>query len=115
VNASRTLAANHRVVVVALAEIESAGFKEHAKVALDARRSLNAGFELHAHVGVRFSDTNYAPLVPWIEDSDPAYGAGVRYKELVDLTWTTNYFGTGDNHWHLTVRARFGADKQRRD
>ena len=109
----RNLVASKRVVFAALMEVESAGFKEHARIGLEAGRNLSAGFELHAGVGLRYTDTDYAPLVPWIEDSDPTFGAGFRYKEFLDLTWTTNYFGTGDNHWHVTFRSQFGDGTRR--
>ena len=108
-NVARQVFANERVSVTPLIEVESAGFKEHARVAVGAWRNLGGGFGLHAEAGVRFSDTSFAPLVPWIEESDPTLTVGVGYKGYLDLTWTTNYFGTGDNHWHVTARAHFGA------
>jgi len=70
---------------------------------------------LHAEVGTRYTATSYAPLEPWIESTEPAFASGIEYKRLLALTWTANHFGTGDNHWHLTVRARLGEGARKRD
>ena len=114
-NVSRRLYANERVNLNALFEIEYAGFKEHAGVGLGAHWNLGRDFGLHAEAGVRFSDTSFAPLVPWIEENAPTFAVGAGYKHYVDLTWAHNYFGTGDNHWIISARARFGAGAKNQD
>ena len=97
------------------AEIESAGFKGHARVALNGRRALGGGFGLHVEAGTRFSDTSYAPLAPWIEEHEPTFAVGADFKGFLDLTWSSNHFGTGESHWHVTARARFGATAKKQD
>ncbi len=114
-NVSRRLYANEGVFLDALMEIEYAGFKEHARVAVGAHWKLGQHFGLHAEAGARFSDTSYAPLMPWIEEAAPTFSIGAGYKHYVDLTWTHNYFGTGDNHWIISARARFGAAAKKPD
>jgi hypothetical protein len=114
-NVGRRLYSNERVFLDALMEIEYAGFKEHARVAVGAHWNLGKSFGLHAEAGARFSDTDYAPLVPWIEETAPTFAIGAGYKHYVDLTWTHNYFGTGDNHWIISARARFGAAAKKPD
>ncbi len=114
-NVARTVYSDERTTLAPLMEIESAGFKKHARVALGARWDLGERFGLRAEAGVRFSDTDFAPLSPWIEEIDPTVTVGLCYKNYLDLTWTSNYFGTGDNHWHVTFRLHFGAGaKQQR-
>lgn len=107
-NVGRELFANKRVAFAALMEVESAGFKGHVRVAVTGRRALGRGFGLHAEYGQRYSDTSYAPLLPWIKGSEPAFAIGVEYKRFLDLTWSRNHFGTGEYHWHVTARVRFG-------
>jgi hypothetical protein len=114
-NVSRRLHANERLIFLPLVEIESAGFKEHARAALGVRFDLSERFNLHAEAGARFTDTSYAPLVLWIKDSEPTFGVGAGYKNFLDLTWTSNYFGTGDNHWHISMHLRFGAGTKKQD
>ena len=108
-NVARTVYSDGETTLAPLIEIESSGFKKHARVALGARWVLGERFGLHAEAGARFSDTNFAPLSPWIENSGPTVAIGFCYKDFLDLTWTSNYFGTGDNHWHVTFRSHFGA------
>ena len=100
---------DERTTLAPLIEVESAGFKKHARMALGARWDLGEKFGLHAEAGARFSETNFAPLSPWIEKSGPTVAVGFGYKDFLDMTWTSNYFGTGDNHWHVTFRSHFGA------
>lgn len=102
--------ARDRVVFIPRTELESAGFKRHALIALDTRWDLGGSVELRAEGGWRVTDTSFAPLETWVVESEPTLAVGLRYKHHVELTWTTNFFGTSDNHWHLGTRLRFGAD-----
>ena len=107
-NVERTLKTTERATIAPVLEIESAGFKKHARIALGVHWNLGRGFELYSEAGARFTETNFAPLSPWIKDSDPTFTVGVGYQRYLSLTWTSNYFGTGDRHWHLTARAQWG-------
>ncbi|NIM01857.1 MAG: hypothetical protein GTN89_13730 [Acidobacteria bacterium] len=100
--------------IAPLVELESAGFKKHARLALGVTWELGQGFDLYTEGGVRFSETNYAPLEPWLRDQEPTLTVGAGYKRWFRLTWTSNYFGTSDNHWHVTARAQWGAQLRNR-
>jgi len=107
VNVARTVFTRTRTAVTSQLEVESAGFKRHARAALATEWDLGGSFELRAAGGVRWTDSNFAPLARWIDEIDPTVALGVAYKANFELTWTRNYFGTGDSHWHLTARLQF--------
>lgn len=109
VDVKRTMKTTEVATIAPLLELESAGFKRHAKLALGVTWDLGQGFELYTEGGARFSETNYAPLEPWLEESKPTVAIGAGYKRWIRLIWTSNYFGTGDNHWHVSARAQWGA------
>ena len=85
-------------------EAETAGFKEHARIELKGRREFPTGGWLELATGLRYSNTEYAPLVPWMNGRAPTYELAGGYREWISLSWTQNAFGTEDRHFHLRFK-----------
>jgi len=101
---SRPVAVHERFTLTPVAEHENGGFKRQTLVALTADFKVAAKFELMGEVGYRWAWTDFAPLDIFVEDGHYALGAGASYRRWLSLRWTKNYFGTGSNHWHLSLR-----------
>ena len=54
--------------------------------------------------GTRDSETDYAPLRPWMDGWAPTYEVAFGYRRWISLRWTENAFGTEDRHLHLRFR-----------
>jgi hypothetical protein len=111
VNVVRALRTRGGATVESELEIETAGFKRHARASLAARWDLGGGFGLGAEGGVRHTETGFAPLAQWIEATSPTVALGIAYRNHIDLTWTRNYFGTDDSHWQIAARLNLGAPR----
>jgi hypothetical protein len=106
--ASRPLTVSERFTLTPFVELESAGFREHALVAVAASYEAGPKFTLVGDCGYRWTTTDFAALDLFVVDNDPTFGIGMSYGRRVDLRWTKNYFGTGSNHWHLLLRFPVG-------
>lgn len=58
--------------------------------------------------GVRFTGTNFLALEPWVDGLRATAEAGVRIRECLGLAYSYNHYGTGDQHFRLTLRFKSG-------
>jgi hypothetical protein len=103
---SRTIPLGQGARLRPLIAAESAGFKEAARIAVEFRQQLPRGWWLVGELGGRLSETEFAPLAPWMDGSAPTYLLGAGYREWISLSWSENAFGTEDRHLHLRLRFR---------
>ena len=114
VRAARTVVRLRRFSLAPEVELESAGFKRHARLVARADWDLGEGVGILFEGGQRWTESDYPTLTPWIDPSDMAIAVGLTYKRYLELRWTANYFGVADRHWHVVGRFEVNSKKERR-
>ena len=84
------------------------GFRYSAALGLRWSWQAVSWLRLDGTAGARHTQSELEALECWVEDFAPSVEVSTLLGERYRLTWSYNAYGTGDQHWHLSIHTGLG-------